>query len=185
MILPIHIYGTKVLNEPGATIDKYYPDLSKLIEDMFETMYASSGIGLAAHQVGVPINLFIIDITNYKEGDEKLKDFKKVFINSEIIEFSGEDHSVEEGCLSFPGIHFDIKRKTVIKLKYLDENFVEHEEIFDGLASRCIQHEYDHTQGILFTHRTSPFNRSVVKSKLENVVKGKFLTNYKYKLQRT
>ena len=183
MILPIQIYGTKVLTEPGAVIDKDYPGLSQLIEDMFETMYASSGIGLAAHQIGIPIKLFVIDITNYKEGDEKLKDFKKVFINSEIIEFSGEEDSIEEGCLSFPGIHFNIKRKTTIKLKYLDENFIEHEEIFDGLASRCIQHEYDHTNGILFTNRATPFNRSLMKSKLENVVKGNFLTNYKYKLK--
>jgi len=183
MILPIHIYGTKVLTKPGIDINKDYPDLSKLIEDMFETMYASGGIGLAAHQIGIPIKLFVIDITNYKEGDEKLKDFKKVFINSEIIEFSGEEHSIGEGCLSFPGIHFDIKRKPVIKLKYLDENFIEHEEIFDGLASRCIQHEHDHTQGIVFTHRASPLNRSLMKSKLEKITKGNFLTNYKYKLQ--
>lgn len=183
MILPIHIYGNKVLTEPGIIIDKDYPELSKIIEDMFETMYASGGIGLAAHQIGIPIKLFIIDITNYKKGDEKLKDFKKVFINSEIIEFDGEDHTIEEGCLSFPSVHFNIKRKTIIKLKYLDENFILHEEIFDGLASRCIQHEYDHTNGILFTNRATPFSRSIAKGKLDNIVKGKFLTNYKYKLK--
>lgn len=183
MILPIQIYGTKVLTEPGVAIDKDYPELSKLIEDMFETMYASGGIGLAAHQIGLPIKLFVIDITNYKEGDEKLKDFKKVFINSEILELNGDEQGVDEGCLSFPGIQFNIKRKPIIKLKYQDENFVEHEEIFDGLAARCIQHEHDHTNGILFTNRATPFNRSLAKSKLENIVKGNFLTNYKYKLK--
>jgi len=184
MILPIQIYGNKVLTQPGTSIDKNYPELSKLIEDMFETMYASSGIGLAAHQIGLPIKLFIVDISHYKEGDEKLKLFKKVFINSEILEYSGEEESINEGCLSFPGIDFNIKRKPIIKLKYLDENFVEHEETFDGLAARCIQHEHDHTQGILFTHRASSLSRSLMRSKLENVEKGKFQTNYKYKIKK-
>lgn len=182
MELPILIYGNKILEQPGQDVDKEYPNLPELIQNMFDTMYKASGIGLAAHQIGVPIRLFVIDISHYKEADASLKDFKKVFINSEIIEVEGEEKSVEEGCLSVPGIHFDIKRAPKVKLKYLDENFVEHEEWFDSLAARCIQHEHDHTQGIMFTKKASAFSRKLSESKLKNIVKGKFQTNYKYKL---
>lgn len=182
MELPILIYGNKILEQPGQTIDKEYPNLPELIENMFETMAKASGIGLAAHQIGLPIRLFIIDIRHYKEGDEKLADFKKVFINSEIVETEGEEESFEEGCLSVPGVHFDITRAPKIKLKYFDESFVEHEEWFDNLPARCIQHEHDHTQGMLMTKRASAFSRRMSETKLKNVAKGKFQTNYKYKL---
>jgi len=178
MQLPILIYGNKILEKPGQTIDKEYPSLSELISNMFETMSAANGIGLAAHQIGLPIRLFLVNI----KGDEKIKDFKKVFINSEIIETDEEEESSEEGCLSIPGVHFTITRAAKIKLKYLDDNFIEHEEWFDGLAARCIQHEHDHTQGILFTKKASAFSRTLNQSKLKNIVKGKFLANYKYKL---
>lgn len=182
MKLPVYIYGNKILEKSGELVTKDYPELSVLIENMFETMYAASGIGLAAHQIGLPLRLFVIDITNYKEGDTNLKEFKKVFINSEIIEEGEEITSVEEGCLSVPGIHFNVKRPSKIKLKYFDGNFVEHEEWFDGLAARCIQHEHDHTQGILFTKKTSALSRQLSSSKLKNIEKGNFSANYKYKM---
>lgn len=182
MKLPIYIYNDKVLTQPGNPVEKDYPNISQLIEDMFETMYGASGIGLAAHQIGIPIKLFVIDISHYGEGDETLKGFKKVFINSEITEEEGEEVEIQEGCLSVPGIHIEVKRKPKIKLKYLDENFIEHEEWFEGLAARCIQHEHDHTNGVLFLKRISPLRRRLMDSKLQQIVKRNFSTNYKYKI---
>lgn len=181
MILPIYIYNDSLLSLPGEAIDNTYPELTTLIENMFETMYNAGGIGLAAHQIGLPIRLFVVDITHYKEGDPTLIEFKKVFINSEIVEEEGEDESIEEGCLSIPGIHELITRKPKIKLKYLDENFVEHEEWFEGLAARCILHEHDHTNGILFTKKISSFRRKMIQGKLNQIIKRNFSPNYKYK----
>lgn len=181
MKLPIYIYNEKVLTEQGKSIDKNYPKLSLLIEDMFETMTAASGIGLAAHQIGIPIKLFVINISHYEKGDDKLKDFKKVFINSKVIEEEGEEVSVHEGCLSIPGINIEIKRKPKIKLKYFDENFIEHEEWFDGLAARCILHEHDHTNGILFLKRISSFQYKLLESNLKQIIKRNFSTSYIYK----
>lgn len=182
MILPIYIYNDKILSQAGNGIDKNYPNLTQLVQDMFETMYAANGIGLAAQQVGLLIRLFVVDITHYKEGDEALNEFKKVFINSEIIEEDGEEYSIEEGCLSVPALRLDIKRKPKVRLKYLDENFIEHVEWFEGLAARCIQHEHDHTNGILFLQRAIPLHRKMIKGKLQDIVKRKFSTNYKYKI---
>ena len=182
MILPIYIYNDNVLTQTGKTVEKNYLNLPQLIQDMFETMYAASGIGLSGQQVGLPIKLFVIDITHYKEGDEALKEFKKVFINSEILEEDGKEHSLEEGCLSIPALRLNIKRKPRVKLKYLDENFIEHKEWFEGLAARCIQHEHDHTNGILFLQRAIPLHRKMIKGKLQDIVKRKFQTNYKYKI---
>lgn len=182
MILPIYIYGNKILEQPGQVVDKEYPNLNELIENMFETMTAASGIGLAAHQIGLPLRLFIVDIRHYAQGDAALTDFKKVFINSEVIETEGEPSLFEEGCLSIPGIHVKIPRPPKIKLKYQDENFVEHEEWFDGLPARCILHEHDHTEGIMFTKKLSPIRMRLLASKLKTIAKEKFVTNYRYKL---
>lgn len=181
MILPIYIYGEKVLSTPGVDIDADYPDLKQLVDNMFETMTKARGIGLAAQQIGLAINLFVIDLTAYKEGDESLKNFKKVFINSEILEFSDEERKVDEGCLSIPGVYLPITRPEKIKIKYYDENFVEHTEWFDDISSRCIQHEYDHTRGELFLRKASPFARKMSEGKLRDISKGNFLANYKYK----
>lgn len=170
-----------MLSTPGVDIDSDYPDLKQLIENMFETMSNASGIGLAAQQVGLAINLFVIDLTSYKEGDELLKNFRKVFINSEILEFSDEERKVDEGCLSIPGVYLPITRPEKIKLKYYDENFVEHTEWFDDIAARCIQHEYDHTRGELFLRKASPFARKMSEGKLKDIAKGNFLASYKYK----
>jgi peptide deformylase len=181
MILPIYVYPESVLKQKGELVKSDYPDLKKLTDDMFETMYAAHGIGLAAQQIGLALQLFVIDISHYKEGDEELKDFKKVFINTEILETSDGIRDVEEGCLSFPGLHINIKRPEKIRIKYFDENFIEHDEWFDSLAARCILHEYDHTQGIVFTDKIDGLRRTLIKSKLDKIVKRKFLTNYKIK----
>lgn len=182
MILPIYIYDDKILSKSGETLTQDYPNLKELIDNMFETMYQASGIGLAAQQIGLPLKLFIVDIGHYNKGDEALKDFKKVFINSEVIEVDGEDHAMTEGCLSFPGLNVEVTRKTKVRIKYLDENFIEHDEWFDGLAARCIQHEHDHVEGKTFILRTTPFHRTLLEGKLKGIKKRNFQTNYKCKI---
>lgn len=181
MILPIYTYGQSVLSTKGKEIDKDYPNLNTLIDDMFETMKKANGIGLAAQQIGLAIKLFVVDLSDYGSVDESLIDFKKVFINSEIIELSEEEVDHEEGCLSFPGFYAKIKRSSKVKLKYLNEKFEEKEEWFDGLAARCILHEHDHTEGITFIKSLDPLRRRLSESKLKNIVKQNFSTNYKVK----
>jgi peptide deformylase len=181
MILPIYTYGEQVLNKKGDTIDSSYPDINIIIEDMFDTMHQANGIGLAAQQIGLDIKLFVIDLTDYSEVDSELEGFKKVFINSEIIDSSEETMFAEEGCLSFPGIYFKVERPKKVKLKYLDENFQEKEEWFDGLASRCIQHEHDHTEGVTFLKYMSPIRKNMLQGKLKNLLSRNFNTSFKVK----
>ena len=178
MILPIYTYGEKVLNTKGEIIDSSYPELSAVIENMFETMHQANGIGLAAQQVGLDIKLFAIDLTDYGEVDPDLKEFKKVFINSEILEFSQETLSSEEGCLSFPGVYFAVQRPTKVKLRYLDENFEQKEEWFEGLSARCIQHEHDHTEGVTFLKYMSPIRKNMMQSKLKNILTRNFNASF-------
>jgi peptide deformylase len=182
MILPIYIYGNKILNTVGEKIDSNYPNLEQLIADMFETMKQAKGIGLAAQQIGLAINLFVIDIEDYKDDKEELKKFKKVFINSEILEYSEDKVNFEEGCLSVPGVNLPVVRPKKIRLKYCDENFVEHDEWFDNISSRCIQHEYDHIKGEIFLRKASPLARKMSEGKIKSITKGNFVTNYKYKI---
>ena len=181
MILPIYAYGEKVLNSKGDNIDDSYPNLSDIIDNMFETMRQANGIGLAAQQIGLDIKLFVIDLTDYSEVDPELKDFKKVFINSEILELSEETMVAEEGCLSFPGIYFKVQRPTKVKLRYLDENFQEKEEWFDGLSARCVQHEHDHTEGVTFLKYMSPIRKNMMQNKLNNILKRNFNSAFKVK----
>ena len=181
MILPIYTYGKEVLNKKGDLITKGSMDLSLLIQDMFETMKAAGGIGLAAQQVGMPLKLFVINLTDYESIDESLKEFKKVFINSEIIEQSESAMKSEEGCLSFPGLYASVERKKSVKMKYLDENFEEKEEWFDGLAARCVLHEHDHTEGITFIKHLDPLRKRISQTKLKNIVNQNFSTSYKVK----
>jgi peptide deformylase len=181
MILPIYAYGEKVLNSKGDNIDDSYPNLSDIIDNMFETMRQANGIGLAAQQIGLDIKLFVIDLTDYSEVDPELKDFKKVFINSEIVELSEEIMVAEEGCLSFPGIYFKVQRPTKVKLRYLDENFQEKEEWFDGLSARCVQHEHDHTEGVTFLKYMSPVRKNMMQSKLKNILNKNFHASFKVK----
>lgn len=184
MKLPILAVGDPILRRKAKEIDQDYPDLDELIENMFETMYAAYGVGIAAPQVGLGIRLFIIDGESYAEDDPTMEGFKKVFINPEIVEETGELWSYNEGCLSIPDIREDIDRKEEITINYFDENWVEHEETFSGLAARIIQHEYDHIDGVLFTDKLSPLKKALLKSKLENIAKGKVDVDYKMKFPR-
>ncbi len=192
MVLPIVAYGDPVLRKIGAKITKDYPGLEKLIADMFETMYNSSGVGLAAPQVGKAIRLFLVDTKPFADGGrddeddeytpeerEELGNFKKVFINPVIIEEEGEEWVFNEGCLSIPKIREDVLRKPTIHIQYYDEQFNFFDERYEGIAARVIQHEYDHIEGKLFTDRISPLRRRLLKGKLNDISKGKVSVTYK------
>lgn len=186
MILPIVAYGDAVLRKKGKDINKDYPKLNEVIENMFETMYNAMGVGLAAPQIGFPIRLFVIDTTPFaddedltKEEQDLLKGFKKVFINAKILDESGEEWSFNEGCLSIPDIREDVTREETVKIEYFDENFVKHIEEFDGLIARVIQHEYDHIEGVLFTDKLSSLKKRLLKGKLSNISKGKIKVDYR------
>jgi len=188
MILPIVAIGDPVLKKVGDKIDKNYEGLQTLIEDMFETMYNASGVGLAAPQIGKSIRLFVIDASPFaddeEEGTEMLKGFKKVFINAEILEEKGEEWGFNEGCLSIPGIREEVFRQEKLTIKYWDENFKEHKESYDGYAARIIQHEYDHIEGKLFTDLISPLRKRLLKRKIEEISKGEVDVSYKMKFNR-
>lgn len=181
MKLPIVAYGDPVLKKVATEIDKNYPELQTLIENMFETMYAASGVGLAAPQVGLSIRLFVIDATPFAEDEPSLNSFKKVFINPQILEESGKEWKFNEGCLSIPDIREDVTRKSELLISYYDENWNHFEEKYDGLAARVIQHEYDHIQGKLFTDRISTFRKTVLKNKLDTIAKGNVKVGYRMK----
>lgn len=178
-MLPITAYGHPTLKKVGEEINKNYPDLKQLTEDMFETMYHSKGVGLAAHQINRAIRLFIIDASIYGDEYEEAKDFKKIFINAKITSFEGDDWEVEEGCLSVPGINEFVKRKSIIKITYYDENFQKHKETYNGMLSRIIQHEYDHTEGTVFIERLPQIKKMLLKRKLNDISTGKSPADYK------
>ena len=184
MIYPVYIYGSPVLRKVAQDITPDYPNLKQLISDMFETMYQSDGIGLAAPQIGLSIRLFVIDGSALEEDDPALKGFKKAFINAQILERLDEMVRYSEGCLSIPNLHEEVERESKIKIKYVDENFQSHEEVYEGMAARIIQHEYDHLDGILFTDRLSAIRKQLIKSKLTAIAKGKFSADYKYKIAK-
>ncbi|GAA4306306.1 peptide deformylase [Aestuariibaculum suncheonense] len=186
MILPIVAYGDPVLKKVGEDIDQNYPDLNVLIDNMFETMYNAYGVGLAAPQIGLPIRLFVIDATPFsededltKEEQEALKGFKRVFINATIVKEEGEEWAFNEGCLSIPDVREDVFRKPKVTIEYLDENFNEKTEVFDGLVARVIQHEYDHIEGVLFTDKLSALKKRLIKGRLSNISKGKINVDYR------
>jgi peptide deformylase len=179
MIYPIVVYGHPILRKVAADIDKDYPELPKLIDDLFETMYYSDGLGLAAPQIGKSIRIFVIDGKPIAEDEPALADFKKVFINARITERCGELQPMNEGCLSIPNLREEVMRESHIRIKYFDENWVEHDEVFDGYKARIIQHEYDHLDGILFTDKVSPLRRRLLKGKLTAISKGNFEAEYK------
>ncbi len=181
MIYPIVVYGSPVLRRQSVDIDRDYPDLKKLVDDMFLTMYNAEGVGLAAPQIGKNIRLFVVDATPWEDAEPKLKDFKRAFINARIYERFGDEELFNEGCLSLPGLHEDVLRKTKIKMRYLDENFEEHDEEFDGHAARVIQHEYDHLEGQVFTDHLSPLRKTLLKGKLSAMSKGKYRADYRTK----
>ena len=181
MKLPIIAYGDPILRRKAAEINSDYPNLEQLIADMFETMYNAHGVGLAAPQVGLSIRLFVIDATPFAEDDEKLKDFKKVFINAQILSEEGEKWDFNEGCLSIPDIREDISRNSDITISYYDENWKQHIETYTGLAARIIQHEYDHIEGKLFTDKLSPLRKAMLKNRLDSISKGMVKVDYKMK----
>ena len=181
MILPIYTLGQPVLRQVAEDITPEYPELKTLIENMFDTMHHAEGIGLAAPQIGLAIRLVVVDLDVLSEDFPEFKDFRKVYINAHIIETSDETDSMEEGCLSLPGIHEKVTRPSRIHVKYLDENFVEHDEWVDGYLARVMQHEFDHLEGKVFADRLSMLRRQMNKGKLLNMAKGKVSCAYKVK----
>ena len=184
MILPVVAFGDPVLREVGIDISKDFDGLPKLIENMWETMYGAEGVGLAAPQIGKSIRLFVIDASPFAEDEPGLEGFKKVFINAEILEETGEEWAFKEGCLSIPGLRDNVKRQETIKIKYFDEQFKEHIEEYSGFAERVIQHEYDHIDGILFTDKINPLKKQMIKRKLTDISKGIVKVGYRMRFPK-
>lgn len=178
MLLPIVAFGHPVLKKKANEIESDYPNLDKLIENMFETMYNANGVGLAAPQINLPIRLFIVDGTPMFAEEEPDTEFKKVFINAEILEEEGEEWQFEEGCLSIPDIREMVSRQDTITIRYFDQDFKEHTEVFDGIRARIIQHEYDHIEGVLFTDYLSGFRKQLLKTRLGKISKGAINAGY-------
>ena len=181
MIYPIVIYGSQILRNKSENITAEYPELKKLLEDMWLTLAEAEGVGLAAPQIGKNIRLFIVDCTPWGEDDPSLADYRKVFINAEIYERSEETSLFEEGCLSLPGLHENVRRPVSIRMRYLDENFVEHDEEITGKPARVIQHEYDHIEGLVFTDHLVPLRKNLIKNKLQKMARGSYKAFYKTK----
>lgn len=177
MIYPIVMYGDPVLRQRAKDIEPG-TNIRELVEDMFETMHAANGVGLAAPQIGKSIRLFVID-GRVIEDEPGMEDFKKVFVNPEMIEELGTPWEYEEGCLSIPNIREKISRKERLKIKYMDEDWNSYEEIFDGLKARIIQHEYDHIEGKMFVDYLTPLKKRLLKGKLSDISKGKVDTEYR------
>lgn len=179
IIFPIIAYGDPVLKKKATSVPKDYSDLKELINNMYETMYNASGVGLAAPQIGRSIRLFIADGEPFE--DESVKGFKKTFINPEIIREEGEKWSFNEGCLSIPGIREDVERQSELYIAYYDEGFNYHEEKYSGLAARIIQHEYDHIEGVLFVDHISMLRKRLLRKRLSDISKGIVDVNYRMK----
>ena len=177
MVYPIIMYGNPVLRKKAKDI-KEGSDILELIQDMFETMNAAHGIGLAAPQIGKSVRLFVVDGTSV-EDEPELADFKKTFVNAEIIDQEGEEWPFEEGCLSIPTIREEIFRKQTLRIRYFDENWNQHEEEYRGMKARIIQHEYDHIEGKLFIDYLTPLKKRMLKGKLSDISKGDVETEYK------
>lgn len=181
MKLPIYIYGHPVLRRPTEPVPADYPDLPKLVDDMFETMYAAEGCGLAAPQVGLSLKLVVIDVDVLKEDNPECAGRKMVLINPEIEVLEGDEISRSEGCLSLPGLSENVSRVEHIRLRWLDENFQSHEEEMSGFLSRCVQHEVDHLDGKVYMDHVSVTRKLLIRNKLRNLVDGKFNCDYRVK----
>lgn len=182
MILPIYIYGQPVLRKISQDITPDYPGLKELIANMFETLTASDGVGLAAPQIGLDIRLVVIDLDVLSEDLPEYKDFRKAYINAHILEYDDTNvDSSEEGCLSIPGIHESVKRPTRIRVKYVDEDFNEHDEWVEGYLARVMQHEFDHLDAKMFIDRVSPLRKQLIKNKLKAILQGRFRCSYRTK----
>jgi peptide deformylase len=191
MTLPIVAYGNPILRKVADEIDANYPNLQQLISDMWETLYHSNGVGLAAPQVNKSIRLFLVDsaqvFANQEEDDEQFPDepgIKRVFINARVIKVAGDKWTYNEGCLSIPKIREDVKREEEVTLEYLDEHFKPHTQTFIGITARIILHEYDHIEGKLFIDHLTPLKRKLLRRKLDDISKGNIRVDYKMLFQK-
>jgi len=178
-MLPIVAYGHPTLRQKAADIDPTYPGLDELIESMFITMRESNGVGLAAPQINRSLRLFVIDASPYAKDYPEVADFIRVFINPSILDETGREWTFNEGCLSIPDIREDVVRKSRVRIRYVDEHFQPHEEIFEGVAARIIQHEYDHLEGIMFVDRINSLRKTLLKRKLNDISRGAVDADYK------
>lgn len=180
MVYPIVVYGDPVLRKRAQEIEIGSVDIKSLIQDMFESMYAAHGIGLAAPQIGKSIRVFVVDGTSLDdEEDEDMTGFKKAFINPEIVEESGEEWDFEEGCLSIPNIRESVSRQETVRIRYTDEDGNRKDETYDGMKARIIQHEYDHLDGKMFIDYLTPLKKKMLKGKLTDISKGDVKTEYR------
>lgn len=179
MVYPIIVYGDPILRKPAAAISSEFPDLPNLIQDMFETMYAAHGIGLAAPQIGKSIRIFVVDGTTLEDTEDDMTGFKKVFINPELLDETGESWAFEEGCLSIPNIRENVSRPESLRIRYRDEKWDLKEEEYTGVKARIIQHEYDHLDGKLFIDYLTPLKKRMLKGKLTDISKGDVETEYR------
>ena len=184
MILPIYTYGQPVLRKEAEEIDSSYPELKELIQNMFETNECADGVGLAAPQIGLAIRVVIVDLRSLVEDYPEYADFKRVYINGYIVEDGGETIMMDEGCLSLPGIHEKVPRAEKVRIQYVDEDFVEHDEWVEGFLARVVQHEFDHLEGKVFTDRISSLRRQMNKGKFSALLSGKVRCGYKVKVAK-
>lgn len=184
MILPIYTYGQPVLRKEAEDITPDYPELKVLVQNMFETNERADGVGLAAPQIGLPIRVVIVDLRPLAEDMPEYADFKRAYINGYIVEEEGETILMDEGCLSLPGIHEKVPRAEKVRIQYVDEDFVEHDEWVEGFLARVIQHEFDHLDGKVFTDRISPLRRQMNKAKFNALLSGKVRCDYKVKVAK-
>lgn len=185
MILPIFAYGQPVLKQIAKDITPEYPELSQLIADMWETMYYASGVGLAAPQIGLGVRIFVVDSIQIKDEMRKGEEgIKKVFINAHIVEETGKMWGYEEGCLSIPHVRGEVERPDTVRIRYVDENFVAHEETYSGINARVIQHEYDHIDGILFVDKLKPLKKKLIQRRMNDILAGQVRADYKLKFAK-
>ena len=184
MILPIYTYGQPVLRKEAEDIAPDYPELKELVQNMFETNERADGVGLAAPQIGLPIRVVIVDLRPLADDMPEYADFKRAYINGYIVEEEGETILMDEGCLSLPGIHEKVPRAEKVRIQYVDEDFVEHDEWVEGFLARVIQHEFDHLDGKVFTDRISPLRRQMNKAKFNALLSGKVRCDYKVKVAK-
>ncbi len=182
MIYPIVVYGSPILRQVAREITDDYPNLQALISDLFDTMYKSDGMGLAAPQVGKSVRIFVVDATSLAEEDPELKDFKKAFINPKLQLIGEETLVMNEGCLSLPKLREDVDRHNKVRISYYDDKWNYFEEEYEGLKARVIQHEYDHLDGIMFIDRINPLRRKLLQGKLNDITKCKVDVPYKIKV---
>src|SRR3954470_5970180 len=179
MVYPIIMYGDPVLRKRAKEVEKGSLDIKAFVQDMFDTMYAAHGIGLAAPQIGKSVRVFVVDGTTLDEEEEDMAGFKKTFINPVIVEEDGDDWEFEEGCLSIPNIRENVSRPETVRIRYADEDWNIKEEEFDGMKARIIQHEYDHLEGKMFIDYLSPLKKRMLKGKLNDISKGDVETEYR------